>query len=120
MVAQKPNETYHQKLHGLIDSFVYDVYRITKFFPKEEVFGATNQLRRAALSVALNYVEGYARQGEKELLHFLKISYGSLKEARYIIALAQHEGWLDQEEHERLQKSGDAVGKMLWPIFSKK
>lgn len=55
-------EKFHDALKRKIDEFVHLVYRLTKEFPKSELYGATSQLRRAALSVALNYIEGYARK----------------------------------------------------------
>jgi len=57
-------EQFHDILKKKMDEFVHLVYCITKDFPKSELFGATSQLRRAALSVILNYIEGYARKKE--------------------------------------------------------
>ena len=59
---------------------VGDIYASTKSFPKEEVYGLTSQLRRSAVSIPSNIAEGYARAGNKELVHFLYISLGSLSE----------------------------------------
>ncbi|PJB19449.1 four helix bundle protein, partial [Candidatus Falkowbacteria bacterium CG_4_9_14_3_um_filter_36_9] len=59
--------------------------KITRSFPKDELYGITSQLRRAALSVILNYIEGYARKRDKVYKNFLEISYGSLKEAKYLL-----------------------------------
>ena len=56
------------------------IYEVTKLFPKEELYGLTSQLRRSAVSVPSNIAEGYARNGIKELMHFLYISLGSLSE----------------------------------------
>lgn len=56
---------------------------MTKNFPKEETFGITSQIRRAALSVPTNIAEGYGRQGRKELRQFANIALGSLAEVRY-------------------------------------
>jgi len=83
-------ETYHEKLKVKMDTYVHQVYKITKGFPKDELYGATSQLRRAALSVILNYVEGYARGKNKVHKNFLEISYGSLKESKYLL----HFFWL--------------------------
>ncbi len=62
----------------LADGLAKHVYRATKDFPKEEVYGLTSQLRRAALSVPTNIVEGYSRKGDRELARFIDIALGSL------------------------------------------
>ncbi|MCR4274627.1 MAG: four helix bundle protein [Candidatus Campbellbacteria bacterium] len=111
-------ETFHQKLQTLMYSFVHSVYDATKTFPGDEIFGVTSQLRRATLSVALNYTEGYARHGKRELAHFLKISYGSLKESMYLVQFAKDREWISLETHQKLYQMGDEIGKMLWSSFS--
>jgi four helix bundle protein len=65
------------------------VYRLTKGFPREELFGLTNQMRRAAASIPANIAEGWARRGTKEFLQFLNIAAGSLRELETYILLAQ-------------------------------
>ena len=67
-------ETYHEKLKRKMDEYVHHVYRITRGFSREEIYGLTSQLRRAALSVILNYIEGYARIVDKVHMNFLKIA----------------------------------------------
>ncbi len=62
----------------LADELAYKTYLITRKFPKEELYGPTSQLRRSALSVPTNIVEGYSRKGDKELAHFVNISLGSM------------------------------------------
>jgi four helix bundle protein len=68
-----------------------DVYRVTKAFPKEEIYALTNQLRRAAVSVPSNIAEGKGRSSEKELVQFLCHSRGSLFEIETQISL--HNAW---------------------------
>jgi four helix bundle protein len=85
-------ETYHEKLERLIDNYIHSVYDESESFPKSEQFGARSQLRRSALSVMLNYKEGYARQSSGDLRRFLKISYGSLKESEYLVEFAKKRG----------------------------
>jgi len=67
-----------QKSH----EFVLEVYKITKQFPKEEVYGLTSQFRRAAVSISANIAEGYKRKSTKEKLRFYNISQASLEECR--------------------------------------
>lgn len=111
-------KTFHEQLKELIDGYVHGVYRVTKGFPRDELYGVTSQFRRATLSVALNYVEGYARQRPAVLKNFLEISYGSLQESKYLLTFCLKEGYLKQEEHDELMKSAERIGKMLWGTLS--
>ena len=95
------------------------VYRLTKDFPKEEVFGITSQLRRAALSVPLNIVEGYARQSDKSFKQFLLISYGSLKETKYLIHFAFEEGLMNKNSYNETIQCAEEVGRILWTSINK-
>jgi four helix bundle protein len=63
------------------DELAFRVYSATREFPRDEAYGLTSQLRRAALSVPTNIAEGHARQGRKELKQFLRIALGSLAAA---------------------------------------
>lgn len=69
-------------------AFVSRVYEITSHFPKEEMYGLTNQIRRCAVSIPSNIAEGSARQGNKEFVHFLYISLGSLAELETQLLIA--------------------------------
>ena len=95
------------------------IYRFTKSFPKEEIYGITSQLRRSGLSVILNYIEGYARVKNKVYKNFLEISYASLKESRYLLFFSQREGYLLKKDYEELVKLADDIGGMLWGIIKK-
>jgi len=63
------------------DQYAHEAYKLTLELPKDELYGIAAQLKRAALSVPLNIVEGYARQSGKSQIQFLRTSYGSLKNA---------------------------------------
>jgi four helix bundle protein len=76
---------FNEKLKIKMDEYVHYVYKISKHFPKDELYGATSQLRRAALSIILNYVEGFARYKIAVKRNFWEISYGSLKETKYLL-----------------------------------
>jgi len=105
---------FHEKLKLKIDQYAHLVYSLTKDFPREELFGITSQLKRAALSVLLNYIEGYARGGGKVNKNFLKISYGSLKESEHLLLFSLKEGYLNQEQYDQAAKLADEIGAMLW------
>jgi four helix bundle protein len=110
-------ETFHQKLKDKLDKFAHDAYRVSRSFPHEEKFGLTSQFRRAALSVALNYVEGKARQHPKEFKHFVRISFGSLKETQYLINFLHQEKYLNQENFSSLNQQANEIGAMLFSIL---
>ena len=86
----------------LADDLTVAIYECTRSFPKEEMFGLSSQIRRAAYSVPANIVEGSARETKKDYLHFLYISRGSLSEAQYFIHLASRLHYLQEGEAQRL------------------
>ena len=112
-------ETYHEKLKRQMDKYVHLVYKLTRKFPKEEVYGVTSQLRRASLSVILNYIEGYARGKNKVYKNFLEISYGSLKESKYLLHFSLVEKFLSKTDYEEIIKLAEDIGAMLWGIIRK-
>lgn len=85
----------HTKLKAFhhADELVLMIYEISQKFPKEEIYGLTSQIRRAAVSVPSNIVEGSARETEQEYLRFLEISFSSLRELKYQISLALRLGF---------------------------
>jgi len=110
---------FHRKLKLLMDEYVNKSYDYTEKFPKSELFGLTSQLRRAALSVILNYIEGYARRRSKVLLNFLETSYGSLKESKYLVYFSYKRKYLMEEEYKELIKLSEEIGAMLWGTINK-
>lgn len=100
------------------DELAYQVYIATKDFPKDELYGITAQLRKAALSVVLNIVEGCGRQGKKELKQFINISLGSLAETEYILDFSLKLGYLKSEVHLQLQGLRQEVGNLLWKFYN--
>lgn len=111
--------TFHRELKKEIDDYVALVYGVTKKFPKDEIYGLTSQFRRASLSVALNYIEGFARQRKTVDKLFLEIAYGSFKESKYLVDFSRSQGYLDEENHSVLAKAADRIGAMLYGILKK-
>jgi four helix bundle protein len=108
---------FHKKLKTLMDDYVHFVYKLTKKFPKEELFGVTSQIRRSTLSVILNYIEGFARLGEKSKQNFMRISYGSLKESKYLLHFSLVEKYISQGDYKNALDMADQIGAMLWGIM---
>jgi len=100
------------------DSFVKGIYRVSRKFPKDEIYGLTSQLKRAALSIPLNIVEGFARQTKNENRRFLGMAYGSLKEVKYILYFAYGEEYLSRDEYENFITAAEEIGKILWVCIS--
>ena len=84
-----------------------------KTFPRDELFGLTSQIRRAASSVPANIAEGYGRDSLASYIHFLRIAQGSLKELETHIILANRIELLATENAEKLLSTSDEVGRML-------
>jgi four helix bundle protein len=88
-------------------------YLATKGFPKDELFGMTSQIRRAAASIPANMAEGQGRQHTKEFLNFVSTARGSLKELETHLILCQRVGLLKTQDMEALLKLADEISRML-------
>lgn len=94
-----------------------EVYRTTKTFPKEEMYGLTSQMRRASLSVPANIAEGWART-RKEYMRFLFIARGSLMELETYIILCKDLEYLKEDESKTFLEKCSQIGKMLNSLLS--
>ncbi|EKD67275.1 MAG: S23 ribosomal protein [uncultured bacterium] len=101
------------------DLLAKEIYKVTKDFPSHELYGMTSQLRRAGLSVILNIVEGFARIGEKEYKHFLRISFGSLKETKYLLQFSLEQGYMNELQYKNLYELSEEVAKILWTTMKR-
>jgi four helix bundle protein len=99
------------------DELASEVYRKTKQFPREEIYGLTSQIRRAAVSVPTNIAEGAGRQNRNETRQFLNIALGSLAEVHYFIHFCRKEGLLSEKDHDDLSRLREAVGSLLWKFY---
>ena len=95
-----------QKAH----QFVLGVYQLTTAFPRQETFGLSPQMRRAAVSIAANIAEGFAKRSKREKARFLNMAEGSLEESRYYLILTEDLGYGRAEE---LLKSLEEVSRLL-------
>ena len=88
-------------------------YRLTKGFPKEEIYGMTSQMRRSAVSIAANIAEGYGRENRGSFGQFLRMAQGSLKELETHILLACRVGLLERDNETDLLLRCEEIGKMM-------
>jgi four helix bundle protein len=109
MIKSFRDLTVWQEAMNLIEM----IYRITKSFPKEEIYGMAAQMKRAAVSVAANIAEGHGRNHRKEYLHFLGIANGSLLELETHILIAERVNLFQKETSEQLQTQLRLVGRLL-------
>lgn len=105
----------HSKLRAfeLADEVVVLIYKFTVNFPKEELYGLTSQMRRAAVSVPSNIVESCARESQSDYLRFLYIAFGSLRELRYQLDLSKRLGFIYDQKSSLIEKKIIETEKVL-------
>lgn len=99
-------------------SLTLDLYRVSRAFPKEEIYGVTSQLRRAVMSIGSNLAEGCGRRTSSELARFVRIAMGSASELDYDLLVCRDLGYLKNEDFTRLSKDLIEVRKMLTSFLS--
>ncbi len=104
-----------EKAHAL----TLEIYQATARFPKEELYGLTSQLRRAAASIAANIAEGFGRGGNTELARFLQIGLGSAYEVEYHALLARDLGFIRGDAYGELEGRIIEVKRMLAALLLK-
>ena len=102
-----------QKAHEL----AIKVYDLTLTFPKNELFGITSQLQRAALSVPTNIVECHARNSKNEFHRFLSIALGSLAETEYLLEFAFERGLIKGEKFQEISLLRTETGHIIWRLY---
>lgn len=95
------------------------LYKLTRAFPREEIFGLTSQLRRASVSIASNIAEGYGRGSKGEYRNFLGIARGSALEVQTQLVIARELGLGDAGQVAHTERLADETGKMLWAMMQK-
>ncbi|MEQ1906025.1 MAG: four helix bundle protein, partial [Pirellulaceae bacterium] len=112
---QENNIRDYRKLRAfeLADQLVLAIYKCTKSFPKEEMFGLTSQIRRAAVSVPSNIVEGCAKSSQADYSRFLEIAYGSVCEVEYQLSLAERLGFLESQSAKETISLANETGRVL-------
>lgn len=98
---------------------VKEVYKETRNFPKDELYGLTNQIRRSAISIPSNISEGHIRQHRAEFRQFLSIALGSLAELETQILIARELNYIPNENSENLIDQMGSLGKMIRGLMKK-
>jgi len=97
----------------------FDLYMLTRDFPKEELYGLTSQIRRSCVSIPANIVEGCGREGNAELGRFLQISFGSANELEYHLMLAHDLNLITDVEYQNLDIQLKEVKRMLSTLIKR-
>ncbi len=99
--------------------FALNVYKITKAFPKEELFGITSQLRRASVSIPCNIAEGCGRHTSKDFANFLQIALGSTNETDYLLLLAKDLGYIPANDFMKFEEAINKIRAMNINLIDK-
>jgi four helix bundle protein len=104
-----------EKAHAL----TLDIYRASKSFPRDEMYGLTSQMRRASVSIGANIAEGTCRRGDVDFARFLQIAVGSASEVEYHLLLARDLNLLALADYQRLSEEAVEVKRMLASLMQK-
>lgn len=107
------------RVWGDAHQLTLEVYKLTKNFPKEELFALTNQLRRASASIGSNIAEGCGRGSNKDYAHFLQIAIGSAFEVDYQMLLARDLAYINDENYKITSEKIDSLKRQLASLLQK-
>jgi four helix bundle protein len=96
-----------------------DVYKASKSFPRDEIYGLTSQMRRASVSIGANIAEGACRKGDVDFARFLQMAAGSASEVEYHLLLARDLNLLEASDYQRLSEGAVEVKRMLASLMQK-
>ena len=113
---KKDNSHQNLEVWNLAKLLVKNTYQYTSKFPKHEMFGLTNQLRRASVSICANIAEGKGRDSQNEFKYFLRIARGSTIEVMSHLEIATMLGFLNAEDYKYLFELADRVSAMLYKL----
>lgn len=116
---------YKQKINRFEDMPVWkdshdlavSIYKITRDFPKDELYSLTNQIRRSSSSVSANIAEGFGRGTDKDKSHFYRVALGSLYETKNFIYLSARLEYIQQDKSENILKQIDSINSQITAIL---
>ncbi len=113
--------SYYKNLHIWIKAMelVNFIYGVTKSFPKDEIFGLTNQIKRSAVSIPSNIAEGAGRNSNQQFIHFLSIANGSLLELETQLLIAKNQNYVSEIELNKCLELIEDIQKMNYKFQSK-
>jgi four helix bundle protein len=98
---------------------VTEIYKISKYFPKDETYGLVSQMRRCAISIPSNIAEGYGRKSTSDYVRFLRVAAGSLYELQTQMEISLNLGYLKSNKFDKLYESGREIERMLSSLTKK-
>lgn len=98
---------------------VTEIYKISKYFPKDETYGLVSQMRRCAISIPSNIAEGYGRKSTSDYVRFLRVAAGSLYELQTQMEISLNLGYLKSNKFDKLNESGREIERMLSSLTKK-
>lgn len=101
------------RVYDAAKKFAVEIYNLTRYYPKEEMFGIVSQMRRAAVSIGANIAEGTGRSTDADFKRFLFNSIGSLKEIEYMLDLSKELNYIDAKEHQSKSEKAKEISGML-------
>ena len=118
-VTRENNKAAYKRLLAFqkADQLTHEIYNLSGHLPKEEIFSFTSQIRRSALSVPANIIEGHARNSKNEFRHFLSIALGSLAETEYYLEFAVKREWISTKQYNEIETLRNECGKLLWKLY---
>jgi len=99
---------------------IKSIYMVTKKFPREELYSLTDQIRRAAISIASNIAEGYGRKSHREYLQFYSIAYGSALEVEAQLIISKELGFIPNTDFDKINPLLTEIIKMLYVMTYKR
>jgi len=111
--------TFHEQLKKKMDEYVHLIYKITRSFPREEIFGLVSQMRRCTVSITSNIAEGFSRRSYKEKVNFYLIARGSITELQNQLLIARDVGLMTPTQFQESANQSVIVHKLLNGLIRK-